>query len=169
MRDWRNCLAALATEEPARLSFPLSVFQTARPSGIAWSDELPFSETVADVYKISDGGYLGPNFNFPTLTELQDVNHFWVKTLRDWDDDGDVLNPDHHLVLATDAGGCPIILDTRTGAVAAFQFDGGSWEPPLAKNAEGFFEWLFNPDLPPDDMWLEALVQLDSLMAGLNS
>ncbi len=160
MRDWRSTLSALATIRRAAAPFPLSVFEARPPTSAPWPQTLPACPEAEAFYRICDGGYLG-QFNIPRLSELGAENQRWASLLRDWGPEGSVLDPTRHLVIATDSGGCPVVLDILTDEVRAFQFDGGSWETPLAQGFASFMQWLFNTEAVPDDLWIEALDQLD--------
>jgi hypothetical protein len=84
--------------------------------------------------------------------------------MRDWDARGDVLNPVRHVVIAQDAGGCPVVWNARTDEVRTFQVDGGDWEPPLANSLEVFLTDLFNPvdgENDADELWQRFLDWLD--------
>ncbi|MBO0793285.1 MAG: SMI1/KNR4 family protein, partial [Ktedonobacteraceae bacterium] len=83
--------------------------------------------------------------------------------LADWDQRGDVLLPEQHVVLAEDAGGCPVVWDAATDQVRVFQYDGGDWEPPLASSVDAFLTDLFNPEeeKKEKDWWYLFLGWLD--------
>jgi len=166
MRDWKLRLTVLASLDNKTTPFPLTVFDAAPPSQLDWPQSLPRDEQLVEFYRTCNGAYLGAHLRFFDLESIESETARWVTTLRGWDDTGDVLDPLRHVVVALDAGGCPVVLDTATGLVAAFQFDGGSWEPPLASSFEEFVSQIFNSPEEDDDLWSEALKQLDQVVSA---
>ena len=84
--------------------------------------------------------------------------------MGNWDARGDVLDPARHVMIAQDAGGCPVVWDASTDEVRTFQVDGGDWEPPLARSVEAFLTKLFNPvegEKVTDEGWYLFLNWLD--------
>lgn len=162
MREWRATLQKLASLNLSDQPFPLPVFTIHPPPDHSWPDFLPFHSEVAAFYQICDGGCLGSFINFPRLSELETVNRNWVTLLQEWDGVNGILKPNQHLVIATDAGGCPLILDLATNEIRAFQFDGGAWESPLAFGFDEFMHLIFNHPESSANLWEDALRQLEN-------
>jgi hypothetical protein len=121
------------------------------------------SQALQAFYQRCDGGSLAWFQWFP-FSQLAERNREWAESLRAWDARGDALDPARHVVIALDAGGCPVVWDARTDEVRAFQVDGGNWEPPLAGTMEGFLTKLFNPvagEQDGDESWYHFLNWLD--------
>jgi hypothetical protein len=175
MRDWRQVIAQWVAEERSirtsaqqREEYWIAIWATALhpPSLERWPDHLPTSQALQDFYRLCDGGSLSWFEWFPR-SQLAERNQYWVESLKDyyWDGRGDVLFPGRHVVLALDAGGCPLVWDATTDEVRTFQWDGGDWEMPLATSMEAFLTTLFNPVEgvnEADQTWFLFLNWLDS-------
>lgn len=166
MRDWRSMLQQWVAQK-SRIA-PLThehmeyiAWNISSPSAAPWPTHLPTCQALQDFYHLCDGGYFNW-FNCFPLARLSRENNYWFKLLNDWDERGDVLLPNQHVVLALDGGGCPVVWNARTDEVRAFQFDGGDWEPPLASSLENFLINLFNPPQQKEDWWYLFLNWLDS-------
>jgi hypothetical protein len=155
MRDWRQVIEQWVAQERsiASLAQHHEEFWRAMwagalhpPSPDRWPDQLPTCQALLDFYRRCDGGSLAWFEWFP-VSHLVEQNRYWVELLRDyyWDGRGDVLVPRRHVVLALDAGGCPVVWDATSDVVRAFQWDGGDWESPLASSIEAFLTTLVNP------------------------
>ncbi len=166
MREWRHTLQKWITQKDvvaslARKRVEYRVWEIRVPSTDPWPASLPGCQALTDLYQICDGGYFHW-FHWISLSQLVERNQEWFHLLSDWDSRGDVLLAGRHVVLAEDAGGCPVVWDTTTDQVRAFQFDGGDWEPPLASSVEAFLTTLFNPK-GEEDWWSFFLQQLDTI------
>ncbi|WP_244422646.1 SMI1/KNR4 family protein [Ktedonobacter racemifer] len=131
------------------------------PSSDPWPSSLPVCQALKDFYQICDGGCFHW-FTWPPLSQLVPLNSSWFRLLSAYDERGDVLLPERHVVLALDSGGAPVIWDVSTNQVAAFFPKGGDWEPPLASSIEAFLATLFNPK-DDGDWWGLFLQQLDTI------
>lgn len=167
MRDWRHVLEQWVGRESsiaplARQQVEYSAWAIYPPSCDQWPSHLPTCQALQDFYRLCDGGYFDW-FGWCHLSQLGEQNGKWFQLLSDWDQRGDVLLPERHVVLAEDGGGCPIIWDAVTDQVRAFQWDGGDWEPPLASSVEAFLTDLFNPEGEKEqqDWWYQFLSWLD--------
>jgi hypothetical protein len=168
IRDWRVTLvrlvhiAPIAKQKPL---FPMVVFEALPPNYTDWPNQLPVAPTLIDFYRRSDGGYFN-HYHWFRLTSLIQKTHDWINLLTSSDEDRSVLNPQRHVVFATDSAGAPVIWDSHADHVASYWFKSGYWEP-LASSMEQFLEKLFNPDdetsVNESLLWTEALVQLDQL------
>jgi hypothetical protein len=157
MSDWRIQLSSLVDQRETAL-FPLQVYRVAPASGQEWPHELPVSVTLMEFYARCDGGYIA-DYQWSSLSELPDVNRFWIEALAGYYLDGSgPLIPRRHLVFAIDSGGAPTIWDCVTDHVAAFWFKGGDWEP-TGQTMEEFLTALFSP-ADSSDLWFQALQQL---------
>jgi hypothetical protein len=162
MRYWRhviqqwiaheNSIAPLAKQRVEILTWDIHP-----PAFDHWPSHLPTCQALQDFYRLCDGGYFNW-FNWISLSQLEEDNRKWFQLLSDWDARGDVLLLGQHVVLAEDAGGCPVVWDTTTDEVRAFQFDGGDWEAPLASSVEEFLTALFNPEEEKEDDWWYAFL-----------
>ncbi|MBX7220947.1 MAG: SMI1/KNR4 family protein [Blastocatellia bacterium] len=161
MRDWGAILQKLVSLKLADQPFPLSVFTIHPPSEHCWPTSLPVHSEVVEFYQICDGGCLGGFINFPRLSELEVVNQNWDEMFQGWGAIEGILKRSQHLVFATDAGGCPLIPDVATNEIRAFQFDGGTWESPLASGFDEFMYRIVNQPEPAADLWENALRQLE--------
>jgi hypothetical protein len=163
MRDWRhtlqkwitqkNVIASLAQKQVECWAWEIRV-----PSSDRWPSSLPVCQALKDFYQICDGGCFNW-FNWSALSQLVSLNALWLQQLRAYDQRGDVLFPDRHVVFALDSGGTPVIRDASTDQVATFYPYGGDWEPPLASSIEAFLSTLFNPK-DEGDWWSLFLRQL---------
>ncbi len=155
MRDWRQVIEqwvaqerTIATPAQQRTEYWIAMWARAlrAPSHTRWPDHLPTCQALQDFYRLCDGGSLAWFAWFP-LSHVAEQNRYWVEFLRDYygDGRGDVLFPGRHVVLALDAGGCPLVWDATTDEVRTFQWDGGDWESPLASSMEALLMTLFNP------------------------
>lgn len=175
MRDWRQVIQQWVAQERSiaslaqqRMEYWIATWAGALhpPSHDRWPAHLPTCQALQDFYRLCDGGSLEWFEWFP-LSRLSERNRYWVELLRDyyWDGRGDVLLPERHVVLALDAGGCPLVWDETTDEVRTFQWDGGDWESPLANSMEAFLTKLFNPvkgENDTDEAWFLFLNWLDS-------
>lgn len=175
MRDWREVIEQWEAQErkAAYLVQPreddrIVIWASALrpPARDRWPSHLPTCQTLDDFYRRCDGGSLAWFDWFP-LSRMDEQNRHWVDFLRDyyWDGRGDALAPGRHVVLALDAGGCPVVWDATTDEVRAFQWDGGDWESPLASSIEDFLTTLFNPEEranEADQSWSFFLNWLDT-------
>jgi hypothetical protein len=153
MREWRRVIQLWVAQERGIASLAEQggdywTWTWARalhpPSLDSWPSHLPTCQALHDFYRLCDGGSLAW-FNWFPLSQLAERNRYWVQSMREWDARGDVLDSARQVVIAEDAGGCPVVWDALTDEVKAFQVDGGDWESPLAGSMEAFLTKLLNP------------------------
>ncbi len=139
---------------------PLQVFEVYPTSGQEYPKELPRSQVLQAFYRLCDGGFFD-DCRWFRLSQLAEQTARWIDLLKDYDERGNILMPERHLVFAEDSGGAPIVWDAITDRVASFWRKGGDWEP-IAESMEQFLAQMFNPgsDHP---MWFEALKQLNEV------
>src|SRR5437763_16228657 len=135
--------------------YPFVAFEVRPPAGLPWPNGLPPSNGLQRFYSLCDGGNIS-QYNWAGISELQSLTERWVSSLRAYDDRGDVLSSSQHIAFATDASGCPVICDARSGSVSSFFFKGGDWEP-LAPSVEDFLQYLF-VSKPKPESWSEYVV-----------
>jgi hypothetical protein len=172
MREWRLVIQQWVAQESStaplteqRLDYWIWTWARALypPAHNGWPSHLPTCQALHDFYRLCDGGSLAW-FNWLPLAQLAERNRYWLQYLHDWDARGDVLDSARHVVIAEDAGGCPVVWDARSDEVRAFQVDGGDWESPLASSIEAFLTQLVNPVEGAKDMdagWHRFLNWLD--------
>jgi hypothetical protein len=153
MREWRQVIAQWEAQEGTaaflaqqREDYRIAIWasELRPPAQDRWPSHLPTCQALHDFYHLCDGGSLAW-FTWFQLSQLAERNQYWFQSLQQWDARGDVLVPGRHVVLALDAGGCPLVWDATTDEVRTFQWDGGDWESLLASSIEAFLTTLFNP------------------------
>ncbi|GCE07353.1 SMI1/KNR4 family protein [Dictyobacter aurantiacus] len=170
MRDWRDVIQRWVARESriaslTRQKVEFCAWTISPPSSDQWPSYLPGCEALQDFYRFCDGGYFNW-FNWPSLSQLVEMNRKWFELLRDWDKRGDVLLAGQHVVIAEDGGGCPVVWHVTTDRVRAFQFDGGDWEAPLGFSVDEFLTTIFNPEERPEPDWWSLFLQwLDGQLA----
>src|SRR5215469_11197216 len=108
MRDWRYTLQQWITHKDIMASLAQGrveywAWEIRVPASGAWPAPLPVCQALTDFYQICDGGHFHW-FEWPALSQLALLNHSWVRLLRAYDERGDVLDPERHLVIALDSG-----------------------------------------------------------------
>jgi hypothetical protein len=158
--DWRSELRALAAlGETVR--FPLLVYGVNPPSPTSWPPELAEpSAVVQEFYRTCDGGYLGGHNRFFSIAELLPENRKWWELLEQYPrPDGGPIAPAHHVILAYDSSGFPLVWDRRTDQVVTFFFKDRDDLDPSGPTLDELLTEIFSPGYV-DDTWAEALGQL---------
>jgi hypothetical protein len=143
--------------------FPLLVYRVNPPSSAAWPSELAApSSAVRGFYGICDGAYLGGHHRFLSLAELLPENRQWWGLLAQTPRPGGApIDPAHHVILAYDASGFPLVWDRRTDQLVTFFFKDRDDLDPGGPTLDELLAEIFSPGYR-DDMWAEALGQLRS-------
>jgi hypothetical protein len=160
--DWRSELRALAAVGETDL-LPLLIFNANPPSPTPWPAELAEpSAVVREFFSICDGAYLDGH-RFFSLAELLPENRYWWKLLEEYPrPGGGPIDRAHHVILAFDASGFPLVWDRRTDQVVTFFYKDRDDLDPSGPTLDEFLTEIFSPD-SDNDTWAEALQQLREL------
>ena len=130
-----------------------------------WPSGLPSSPHIREFYELCDGGNFGLDCEWHSIGTLASENELWHRHLTGYYPDGSSpLTRGQHLVFGRDAAGALYIWDIQTDHVTTFFFKGGDFEL-RAILFTAFLHRLLFPELAssPDDLWYQALRQLDEL------
>jgi len=160
--EWRAGVRALAVLGNDA-EFPLLVFRASPPTGTSWPTELAQpSEGVWEFYRLCDGGYFGGHHRLLSVAELVPENRRWWQMLAETPGSvGGALEANRHVVLGCDECGFPLVWDQRTDCLARFDYRDTGELLPLNQTLEQFMAAMFQESYP-DDMWQEALRQLQA-------
>src|SRR5262249_26520813 len=141
--------------------FPLLVYRVNPPSPAPWPPELAEpSAAVREFYSICDGGYLGGHHRWLSLGELLPENRQWWELLGRYPrPGGGPIDPAHHVILAYETSGFPLVWDRRTDQLVTFFFKDRDDLDPSGPTLDELLTEIFSPG-DFDDMWAEALGQL---------
>lgn len=144
--------------------FPLLVYGVNPPSAAKWPSGLAEpSDVVREFYGICDGGYLGGHHHWFSLEELLSQNQYWWDLLFEYPRPrNSPIDPLHHVILAYDTCGFPLVWDKRTDKIAIFYFKDSDDLYPTGLTIDELLSEIFSPGYP-DEMWSEALAQLRDL------
>ena len=160
MVDWRSDLRALATVGETD-QFPLFIYRVSPSSLTPWPPELAKPSTaVKEFFSICDGGILGGCYRWFSKSELSAVNRQWWELLEQYPGpNGGPIEPTHHVILAYDSSGFPVVWDSRTDQLVTFFFKDRDDLDPCGATLDELLTETFSPG-HLDDMWNEALGQL---------
>ena len=135
---------------------PIFLWSVNWPSNNPWPETLPSCDSLLDFYALCDGGCFGPMMNFLAMVDLPVQTKKWIETLRNYDDNGDVLIPQRHLVIANDADGAPWVFDATDQSVQCYYWKSGEWCDPRYDSHDDFMDAMMYKD-PNSADWIKTL------------
>lgn len=161
MVNWRSQLKSLVEVE-ADGRFPLVLYHADPPTATPWPTELAApSESIREFYDICGGAYLGGHHRWLAVGELLEVNQHWwdLQERYPTSPEGGPIDPAHHVILAYETSGFPVVWDSRTDQLVIFFFKDRDDLDPTGPTLDELLSEIFSPDYF-DETWQEALTLL---------